>query len=149
MPSEIQRQRLDELSYLWTSGEWGLESHNQSSARVVFVFRDSRPSPKELLAVRALLDRFRDTPMHLLKGEVGSLPEYVAGEFGGIEARRLAESAQQLGLTTRIEDTSHVGYLPVGIEGGALLIEDDELAKLVTDEMRRQGVPIISWIEAD
>ena len=149
MTDETQRQRLSELSYLWTSGDWELHSSHQSSARVVFEFEDDRPNAKELLAVRALLPRFRDSSMTLLKEEVGSAPEYLAGDFGGIEAHQLDNAAQARGLKTRVESTSETRYLAVNKEGHALLIEDDELARLAHDEMKSRGVPIVSMTEAD
>lgn len=143
MNHKSRAQQLAELSYLWTTGEWTLHCSNHSRARVIFVFPDGQSSPHELLAVRALVPRFADSPISLLKREVGPLPEFVVGEFGSIEAHRLQSAAQARGLQTRMEDASTTCYVPVSIHGSALLIEDHELASLAAEEMRRRGVPIV------
>lgn len=143
-------EQIAAFSYLWTSGEWALELTHYSRARVLFLFPAGRPSPQELLAVRSLIPRFTDAPMSLLKSEVGDLPEFIAGEFGGIEARRLESQAHTRGLTVRLEDTSFTRHHPRHLSGKiALIIEDDELAVLVTAEMLRRGVPVVSHAEVD
>jgi len=85
----------------------------------------------------------------LLKAEVGGLAEFLVGEFGGIEAHRLKSAARARGLEVRTEDASFERYLPVSIHGAALLIEDEELASLAAEEMRRRGVPVVSHEEVD
>ena len=145
--TQIEEQ-LDELSYLWTSGEWSLQCVHYSRARVAFVFPKGRPSPQELLAVRALVPRFANAPMSVLKAEVGNVQEFIVGEFGRIEARGLQAAAHARGLQTRTEDASDTVYGPVNGQR-VLLIENAELASRVTEEMRRRGVPVVSRVEID
>jgi hypothetical protein len=150
MNKEPMADRIAAFSYLWTSGEWALEHIHYSRARVIFLFLAGRPSPQELLAVRSLIPRFTDAPLSLLKSEVGDLPEFVAGEFGGIEARQLESQAHTRGLTVRLEDTSFARHHAIHLSRKiGLLIEDDELSALVTTEMLRQGVPVVSHSEVD
>ena len=143
------KEELAELSYLWTSGEWLLRSIHHSRARIILIFPAGRPSPQELLAVRALVPRFAQSPVSLLKAEVGDAPTFTVGEFGNLEARRLESEARARQLEVRSEDVSFTGYLPVNSKGHALIIEDEELASLATEEMRRQGVAIVSHEEHD
>jgi hypothetical protein len=95
-----------------------------------------------LQSIRALVPRFKDRPISLLKTEVGESPELVVGEFPGMQARRLKDQAQERGLRLRTEDASFTSYLPANNEG-ALIIEDDEFATLVGEEMIRRGVPVV------
>ena len=117
MNKKSREERLAELSYLWTSGEWTLHCCHYSRARVTFLFPEGRPSLQELLAVRALVPRFSASPMSLLKEEVGGISEFTVGEFGSIEARRLEAQACGRGLVVRIEDASFKGYLRVSVTG--------------------------------
>jgi hypothetical protein len=149
MDHERKEQLLAENAYLWTSGEWTLRSIHYSRARVVLVFPEGRPTLRELIAVRALVPEFTKSPISLLKEKVGELAEFVAGEFGNLEARRLIASAHERGLQTRSEDTSYTGYLSVSKHGMALIIEDEEEAKLIEEEMLKRGVPIVSHTEVD
>ncbi|MCF7784917.1 MAG: hypothetical protein K9N47_02285 [Prosthecobacter sp.] len=143
------KEELAELSYLWTSGEWGLRSIHHSRARIILIFQAGRPSLQELIAVRSLVPKFAQSPVSLLKTEVGDVPMFTVGEFGNLEARRLESEAKARRLEVRREDVSFTGYLPVNVQGAALVIEDDELASLATEEMRRRGVPIMSYEEHD
>jgi hypothetical protein len=142
-------ERLAELSELWESGEWQLHEIHRSSARIILVFPGGRPSLRELLAVRALVPRFAESPMSLLKEEVGNVPEFTVGNFDNLEARRLESEARARGLEVRREDTSATGYLPVNIHGHAMLIEDGELSSLAIEKMRRRGVAVVSHEEHD
>lgn len=142
MPESFNAQRLEELSYLWTSGEWTVHRYYYSCGRVIFVFLEGRPTLRELLSVRALVPHFKDAPMSLLKSTVGDLPEFVVGEFPSMKARRLQDEAQARGLRVRMEDASFVSYMPVKHDG-ALIIEDEELATLAGEEMIRRGVPVV------
>jgi hypothetical protein len=147
-PTETE-QALADLSYLWTSGEWTLHEVHHAQSRVIFVFTDGRPSAQELLAIRRVVPRFAQLPISVLMDELGELPAFVAGEFPNIEAQSLEVKARERALNVRREDTSYTSYLPVNAEGSALIIEDDALAVLVTSEMRKRGVPIVSHSEAD
>jgi hypothetical protein len=150
MTKKRKEERLADLSYLWTSGEWTLHCFHYSRARVIFVFPPGRPSLQELLAVRALVPRFSDSPMSLLKEEVGRVSEFDAGDFGSSEARQFETRARARGLTVRIEDASGKEYIRVSVNGDkTLMIEDNELACLVTEEMLRRGVPVVSHHEID
>jgi hypothetical protein len=140
---------LDDFSYLWTSGEWTLHEIHHARSRVVVVFTGRRPSAQELLAVRGVVPRFAELPISVLMEEIGDLPEFVAGEFPNIEAQSVQVKARERALKVRKEDTSYTDYLPVSAEGSALIIEDDALADLVTGEMRKRGVPIVSHLEVD
>ena len=142
-------QTLANFSYLWTSGEWTLHERHRAQSRVVFVFAAGRPSTPELLAVRAVVPKFAQSPISALKDELGESSEFVAGDFPIIEARGLGAKARERALKVRIEDTSYTGYLPVSAKGSALIIEDDALAVLVTDEMRKRGVPIVPYSEVE
>lgn len=149
MSATSKHERLAELSYLWTSGEWGLHKIHRSLARIFFCFPAGRPSLNDLIAVRSLVPKFSNAPISLLKAEVGELNEFAVGEFGGIEARRLEAEVQARGLAVRMEDMSDTGYLPVSAQGTALIIEDNELAALATEEMLRRGVPVVAHEEHD
>lgn len=146
--TEKQRQeKLGELSYLWTSGEWTLQQAHHSRARVVFVFTSGQPSPSELLAVRALVPRFTSLPISKLKAEVGRLAEFEVGEMSGFTARSLEKQGREKGLQVRV-DASYTSYLPVSARGAALVIEDHEEAQLAAEEMKRRGVPLV-YVECD
>lgn len=144
-----KEEQLAELSYLWTSGEWTLAWVHHSRARLVLVFPAGRPSLQELLATRAVVPGLRNIPISVLKAELGTASEFIVGEFGGMEARRLQMAALKRGLQTRLEDTSYTGYLPLSAQGSVLIIEDDELSRRVSDEMLLRGIPVVSHTESD
>jgi hypothetical protein len=147
MTEKQKVEKLAKYSYLWTSGEWTLQQSNHSRARVLLIFAGDRPSPSELLAVRALVPRYASLPIWQLKAEIGRLSEFEVGEMSGMAARSLETQAQEKGLQVRIEDASYTSYLPVS-PGAALLIEDREVAELLAEEMKRRGVPV-GYVECD
>ena len=149
MSPKSNEEKLSGLSYLWTSGDWKLHCCHRSLVRIIVVFPKGRPSPQELLAVRALVPRFADSPLSILKAEVGALSQFVVGEFTDAEASCLQSKASARGLQARAEDASFTSYLPVSVHGSALIIEDNELASLVQEEMRRRGVPVVSVDEME
>lgn len=113
MPEADYAKKVAACAELWESGLWELHLTNQALTRVVFVFAAGRPSVAELKAVRAVLPQFRDAP------------------------------ARARGLNIRQEDASFTSYLPVKKDRSTvMLIEDDELARRVGEEMQRRGVHV-------
>lgn len=146
---ELQR-KLEQHSYLWTSGEWRLSRTTRVQYRIYLVFPDGAATTQELVAIRGLLPHFAALPVTQLKEEVGGRLDYFAGEFGSMSAHRFIGKAEAKGLKIRTEGATEVGYLPVDIHGTALIIEDDGLAEMVTARMLREGVPVVdSGIEID
>lgn len=146
MPTNSKREEdLAELSYLWTSGEWKLGRAQHSFVRVVVLFEEGRASPRELIAVRSLVPRFAEAPIGLTRSEVGEGSEFVLGVYVPDRAVKLEARARARGMQTRTEEVVELGYVPINIQGMALLLdEDDELARLVVEEMLRQGVPVVN-----
>ena len=150
----MAHDELEDLSYLWDGSEnWGLSATYHSDVDLKVVFEGERPSVQELMAVRKLLNEYHDVPVHQVKAQIGNSKELSLGIRSSMEAHHLLEQAQKLGLNLVEEDASHVDYWPVKPvddgESSFLLIEDEELAKRVTQKMLEAGVPIVEHIEVD
>lgn len=144
-----RKAQLATLSYLWTSGEWGLHAIERRGAKVYLVFPAGGVSLKELLAVRALVPRLGESPVAVLKAEVAGLPEYFVGEFGTSDARSFAIAADRKGLKARIEEFVTTDYLPMNLKGGALEVGDEALAAMAGKEMHRRKLPVVVQEEYD
>ena len=142
---------LHDFEYLWQAGsEWGLSQRIQAATELVIVFPAGQPTTKELVSLRQISPAHRNTPVAALKASLSDTPNLSLGDFSAYQAHELAAAARQHGLQVQLNDRTEISYLPVHKRtGDALIIEDDQLARAVTERMINAGVTIISAIEAD
>jgi hypothetical protein len=123
--------------------DWELVEVYHDLTRVAIQFRQAAPSLTELLAVRRCLPQFRHMAPEAVRaviGESGGLP---LGVLPSPEARELIRMAEAVGLRVMAEGASAVGYLPFDrTTGCGMLIENDEEAAALVQEMLAAGVPI-------
>lgn len=137
---------IDEFQHLWDGygPGWTLRHIDHVVWSITFHFLESGPTPKETLALRELLDEFRDRPMsEVLQQLRGNSTYMLPRTLGNIEARHLTEAARRLGLNVNADAIGRSGYLPEHSTGYAMLIDDDELAAEVARRMIAAGVPVI------
>jgi hypothetical protein len=137
---------IDEFRHMWDGTEpgWTLHHIDHVVWSITFHFLESGPTPKETLALRKLLDEFRDRPMsEVLQQLRGQSTFTLPRTLGNIEARYLTESARRLGLNVNADAIDRSRYLPEDSTGYAMLIEDEELAAEVARRMIAAGVPVI------
>jgi len=136
---------IDEYRYLWDGSEpgWRLRETDFTVHYISFCFGECGPSKADVLALRRLLDEFRDRPMHEVWNQLRGSESYtIPRDFTNLEMRSLVERAERAGLTVTLDGEQRGGYLPISADGGALIIEDDELAKAVAEKMIAAGVPV-------
>lgn len=142
---------LNNLHYLWDGTEnWVLHAFYHSQVDLKIVFEGTRPNIKEIIALRKLIEEYRELPVHQVKARIGSLKVIVLGKCSTFEAQQLLKHAWEIGLTIVQTGASYTNYLPFNqTDQTALIIEDEELSKRVTKKMLEAGVPVIERTEVD
>ncbi len=98
--------------------------------------------------MRKLVDELRELPTSEVLARLRGVREYDLGIMSGIHAGYVARDAKRLGLNVVTIDKSETTYLPIHkVDKHALVIEDDDLAKKVTQKMLDEGVPIIEGVQ--
>jgi hypothetical protein len=137
---------IDEFRHMWDGSEpgWTLHHYHRSESTITFHFLESGPTSSEILALKKLLDEFRDRPMSEVFQELrGQLTYTLSRTLGSMESYRLTEAARRLGLNVKVDAIDRSSYLPEHSDGYVSLIEDDELAAEVARRMIAAGVPVI------
>ena len=147
----MARDELEELSHLWDGTEnWVLHAFYHSEVDLKIVFEGEHPSIQEIMAVRKLLEEYREIPIQKIKAQIGASKELSLGKRSTFEAQPLLQHAQELGLSVVQTGASHIGYLPFNqIDQTALIIEDDELSERVAKKMLEAGVSATEHTEID
>lgn len=136
---------IDEHRHLWDGSEagWTLHQFNRLAWRISFPFSPDGPTQSDIVALRKLLPELRSTPISNVLDELRGRMSYdVPDELGNIDMRDLMDAANKLGLQPKAESIDRGGYLPVHTDGGAMIIEDDDIAALVAERMLAAGVPV-------
>ena len=147
MAGMLPNRELEEMSYLWTSGEWRLRCIWQTVVRLVVRFKGEQASVNEIAALRRLVPTLSKLPVSQLREKIGSGSAFLVGEFSGFEASSLKQRAERLGFQIETEGCTKRSCLPMK-EDTCLLIDDAELSEKVVQRMIEQGVPVDS-IEVD
>ena len=137
---------IDEFKHIWDGSDpgWTLHHYRHSESTITFHFLESGPTSSEILALKKLLDEFRDRPMSEVFQELRGQSTYTLSRtLGNIESRNLTEASRRLGLKVKADAIDRSSYLPVRADGLAMLIEDDEEAAEVARRMIAAGVPVI------
>ena len=66
----------------------------------------------------------------------------LANALSNIEMRRLTDNAKHLDLTVSVDSVDRGGYLPVYLDGSAMIIEDGVVAAEVARRMIEAGVEV-------
>lgn len=135
---------LDDYAHLWDGSEpgWRLHVTNHLMWRIRIVFSDSRPTTRELRAMRRLLPELRAQPVREVMASLGCASSYdLPAAVGNIEMYDLMRRAEALGLNAKATVEDHSWGVPVR-DGCALVIEDEQLARRVWEQMEAAGVPV-------
>lgn len=136
---------LDEYAYLWngTQPGWRLQYFCRMEWLITFRFSLNGPTLEEVRKLRGLPDEFRDTPTSEVWNRLRGQQSYtLADARSNLEMRRLTEDAGRLQLPVSVEARDDSGYLPVHVDGFALVIEDDTIADKVARRMIEAGVEV-------
>lgn len=113
------------------------------------IFENERASVQEIIAVRKLVEKFRNQPVSKVKAEIGMLKELDLGVLSSTETHSFCEKASSLNLNVVVTNASFTSYLPINQKTNiALIIENDALADLISQKMLDSGIPIISHTES-
>jgi hypothetical protein len=145
------QDELEELTHLWDGTEdWVLHAFYHSEVDLKIVFEGEHPSIQEIMAVRKLLEEYREIPVQKIKAQIGASKVLSLGKRSTFESQPLLQHAQEIGLTVVQLGASHTGYLPFNrTDKTALIIEDDELSERVAKKMLEAGVPVTEHTEID
>jgi hypothetical protein len=142
----MEKEELDKYKYLWEEEGWELSAFYHSRLSLRIVFCGNSPTIQELAAVRKLLDGFRERPVNEVKKEIGSVKELFIGDFPSFAGRDLCQKAEKLHLTIIAKDTSFTSYLPFNRKTNiALIIEDGNDSKAITQKMIDSGISIVNF----
>ena len=110
---------------------------------VTFQFGNDGPTLGEISAMRETLDHLRNQPVKSIWNKLRGMPTYSLPEtLSNLEMRWLIDKADRASLRTSVVPADRSGYLPVNIDGSAMIIEDDRLAEKVAQRMIAAGVPV-------
>jgi hypothetical protein len=122
---------------------WVLQRFWKDLTRVSIRFEKSRPTVRELGALRRCLPQFQNTPLLALREKIGEIAALQLGIMPTPEARVLIDAARKYGLHAIAESASRVSYLPLDCTTGcAWLIEDEDQSAAVAQAMLAAGVPV-------
>ena len=136
---------IDEFSHLWDGSEsgWTLHHYNRMEWTISFQFGDDGPTLAEISAMRNVLDDLRNQPVKSIWDKLRGKTSYLLSEtLSNLEMRWLVDKADRASLRTSVEPVDRSGYLPVSLDGSAMIIEDDRLADEVARRMIEAGVPV-------
>jgi hypothetical protein len=136
---------IDEFRHLWDGSEtgWTLHHYNRMEWTVTFQFGNDGPTLGEISAMRETLDHLRNQPVKSIWNKLRGMPTYSLPEtLSNLEMRWLIDKADRASLRTSVVPADRSGYLPVNIDGSAMIIEDDRLAEKVAQRMIAAGVPV-------
>lgn len=141
----MSSKERDDLHYLWDGSEdWCLWRSDDSQVSVKVVFESGRPTLKEMVALRQVVDDLRDLPTSQVKAMVCDQPEFHLGVFGTDEGHFLREEAQLVGLNAVLEDASSVSFSIINCTSqSSLLIEDEQEHEYAVQKMLEAGRPVI------
>src|ERR1051326_972499 len=106
-------QELKELSDLWDiRAGWELQIYHTTMTALKVVFADNRPSVKEMVSLRKLIEEYRYLSPSELRDRVGNVSALDLGSFPPKEAQALQIRGQEYGLDLVASDASYISYLP-------------------------------------
>ena len=136
---------IDDYKYLWDGSQpgWELQRIDKIIWRVVFKFGESGPSKKEIVDLHKLLPEFKSKSVTEVYKILYDQSFYQLQDMlGNIEARSIYEEASKLGIMVEIESIDDSDYLVVFKDDHALIIDDNELYKLVVQKMIDKNVKV-------
>lgn len=142
-----------EYCHMWDGSEdWFLIRHNAEFTALTIHFAGHRPDVQEIMALRKLLPAYQNLPPNQVRAMLGESNTLELGPMSRLEARAFAGRCQGMGLSLTERDASYTSYLPCLRTGNSLcpimcIIEDDELAREVTERMIAAGAPVVETIE--
>lgn len=137
---------LEDLAHLWDGSDdgWTLHYFDRKVWRITVRFPEGHPSLRDVSKLRQFDDDLRDVPASSLWQQLRCLASHLlAGEFSNRDIHAKMKRGSELGLHCECVCIDHSGYLPVHVNGSALIIEDDNEAKQVSQLMLDAGVPVV------
>jgi hypothetical protein len=137
---------IEQFKYLWDGSEpgWFLKHIDRVVWHLIIYFEEIGPSKREMIDLHKILPELRFKNITLIYKELkGCLTYRTQESFGNVDSRALYSQAIELGLNVKLESKQIGGYMPISENNYALIIEDDNLARMVVDEMIKVGVKIV------
>ncbi len=137
---------IEELAHMWDGSDagWTLHYFDRKAWRITVRFPEARASIHDVAKLRQFDDDLRNVPASNLWEQLRDLACYtLASEFSNIDINAKMKRGSELGLHCECVCVDCSGYLPVDVNGFAMIIEDDNEAKQVTQRMLDAGVPVV------
>lgn len=141
---------MNSYSFLWDGTEtgWVLLHISRWMSSLTATFDDGGPCPREIQALRRAVPSIGAMPASEAIGQFAGRKSVVLGEFEDREARRIAKELHGHGVQIQHQTIDRSSYLPFNeLNQHAMIIEDDIVARDVTDEALRRGV-LVRHVEA-
>jgi hypothetical protein len=136
---------MTSYSFLWdgTEAGWVLLHISRWMSGLTATFDDGGPSPREIQALRRAVPSIGAMSASEAVGQLAGRKSVALGEFDDREGRRIAKELRDHGVQVQQQTIDRSGYLPFNeLNQHVMAIEDDLVARDVTDEALRRGVPV-------
>lgn len=136
---------VEQYSYLWNGSQpgWVLLCIDGQRFELTIKFAEGGPSAREFGAIQKVVPEFRTLSLSSVFERLKAQSSLQLGEFESSEARKLAQSCTDVGLTVTQLVKEVPRYLLVNeLTKRALVIEDDDLANQVKETALKRLVPV-------
>ncbi len=137
---------IEEFAHMWDGSDdgWTLHYFDRKAWRITVRFPEGRPSIHDVSKLRQLDDDLRNVPASSLWTQLRDVASYsLASELSNVDIHAKMQVGTELGLHCECECIDKSGYLAVHVNGSAMIIEDDDEARQVTQRMLDAGVPVV------
>ena len=137
---------IENYKYLWDGTEdgWALQEINRTSWKLIFLFESVGPTMEQITKLRNLLPEFKGKAsaqvLKILKGKSQFEPE---AAFGNISIQKMKNLANAAGLSFKINAIECKSYLPTRNGNQVIVIENEELAFQIAQNMKKAGVKVV------
>jgi hypothetical protein len=138
---------LEKYRYIWGStAQWALVAGVIPCTKVVIEFEGESPNPREIVALRKVVDHFRDKSLSDIKTQIGHSKYVDVGRFTGYQLHFLVPEIQEHGFSVQLINESYTGYIPYHPGSGHLLtilaLQDRTIFTQIVQKLLLKGVPI-------
>ncbi len=137
---------LEDFAHMWdgTDDGWTLHFFDRKEWQITVRFTTGRPTIQDITKLRNFDDVLLNLPASSLWGQLRDVDRYtLQTNFSSVDVHSKMQRGTELGFQCECVCIDRSGYLAVHLNGAAMIIEDDDEAKQVTQRMIAAGVPIV------
>ena len=137
---------FEDFAHMWdgTDDGWTLHYFDRKEWQITVRFPGGRPTIQDIVKLRNFDEDLLILPASSLWGQLRDVDRCtLQTNVSSVEVHSKMERGNELGFQCECVCVDRSGYLAVHLNGSAMIIEDEEEAKQVTQRMIAAGVPIV------